>query len=156
MRPREMLILLTAATAGMAIIGCQDSPMEAVGSGPPSASTTEVNLLCPMTGSVVVPSVATRSFEGRTVGFACRMCPGKWDKLSLADKRARLAGALADQKSMVINPRCPMTGNPVNPQAPMRAYLGNIVGFCGPTCGEAWDRLPDDQKQARLGSAMKT
>ncbi|MCY2929495.1 MAG: hypothetical protein NTV86_08375 [Planctomycetota bacterium] len=155
MRLQEMLRVLTAAAVGLAVIGCQESPMESTGGGVPLASTREVNLLCPMTGSVVAPSVPTRSFEGRTVGFACVMCPGRWDQLSSDAKRARLAAALADQKSMVINTRCPITGNPVNVQAAMRAYMGNIVGFCDPTCGETWDRLPDDQKQARLGAAMK-
>jgi hypothetical protein len=53
-----------------------------------------VNAKCPMTGSPVDKSVTTRTFEGKTVGFCCGNCPPAWDKLSDAEKKAKLEAAM--------------------------------------------------------------
>ena len=53
-----------------------------------------VNTTCPIMGGKVdpddTPKKLTRTFQGKTVGFCCAMCPGKWDKLSDEEKTAKL------------------------------------------------------------------
>lgn len=57
-----------------------------------------VNTICPIEGGKVdpakVPAELTREFKGQKVGFCCAMCPPQWDKLSDADKAAKLAAAM--------------------------------------------------------------
>jgi hypothetical protein len=38
-----------------------------------------------------VPANLTRVYKDQTVGFCCSMCPPQWDKLSDAEKDAKLA-----------------------------------------------------------------
>lgn len=58
----------------------------------PQASSTAapVNERCPIMGGAVKASL-TRVYKGQTVAFCCGGCPAQWDKLSDADKEARLA-----------------------------------------------------------------
>ena len=53
-----------------------------------------INDRCPMMGGRVNPEkvtpALTRTHRGKTVGFCCAGCPGKWDKLSDAQKDAKL------------------------------------------------------------------
>lgn len=59
-----------------------------------SGSAKVVNETCPMTGKKLdpanVPSDLIREFQGQKVGFCCGGCPGKWDKLTDAEKEAKL------------------------------------------------------------------
>lgn len=38
-----------------------------------------MNGICPVTGWNVKADAPTREHQGRTIGFCCGMCPGKWD-----------------------------------------------------------------------------
>lgn len=53
-----------------------------------------VNTRCPIMGSKIdpakVPAALTREFKGRKVGFCCGGCPVAWDKLTDAEKQAKL------------------------------------------------------------------
>ncbi|HOD82981.1 MAG: hypothetical protein BWX88_04310 [Planctomycetes bacterium ADurb.Bin126] len=51
-----------------------------------------VNDRCPIMGGKVNPKL-TRTFEGKTVGFCCPGCFPKWDNLTDAEKKAKLAAA---------------------------------------------------------------
>ena len=70
----------------------------AAGSGPKF-----VNVRCPIMGSAIRPdkvtAALTRTLNGRKVAFCCGGCPGAWDKLSDADKEAKLAKSKAKPKA---------------------------------------------------------
>lgn len=80
--------------------------MAAATTGPaqsqPAGKSAVVNNRCPIMGGAVdpatVPASLTRQYKGQTVGFCCGACPGQWDKLSDADKDAKLAKVTAAAK----------------------------------------------------------
>jgi hypothetical protein len=53
------------------------------------------NTVCPIMGSKIdtskLPASLIREFNGQKVGFCCAGCPAQWDKLTDAQKQARLA-----------------------------------------------------------------
>ncbi len=55
-----------------------------------------VNDRCPIMGSPINPEKVAknliRDYKGQKVAFCCAGCPSKWDKLSAAEKEAKLAG----------------------------------------------------------------
>jgi hypothetical protein len=57
------------------------------------------NAACPIMGTKLdpagVPDELTRLYKGRAVGFCCGGCPAAWDKLTDAEKDAKLAKVLA-------------------------------------------------------------
>lgn len=54
------------------------------------------SLRCPIMGSPIDLSMVneslTRSYKGRKVAFCCNGCPSAWDKLSDAEKQAKVPG----------------------------------------------------------------
>jgi len=54
-----------------------------------------VNNKCPIMGTAINPTNVTedliREYKGQKVAFCCGMCPSEWDKLSNAEKDAKLA-----------------------------------------------------------------
>ena len=54
-----------------------------------------VNAKCPIMGKPIdpatVPANLIKEFEGQQIGFCCAACPAAWDKLSDAEKTAKLA-----------------------------------------------------------------
>lgn len=47
--------------------------------GPPAASrNVPVNTVCAICGMDVDPSIPTAEYQGKTIGFGCRMCPSKF------------------------------------------------------------------------------
>lgn len=54
-----------------------------------------VNDKCPIMGTAIDPANVTedltREYKGQKVAFCCNMCPSQWDKLSDAEKEAKLA-----------------------------------------------------------------
>lgn len=62
------------------------------------------------------------------------------------------------EKMPCVNNKCPISGKPIDmmdvPKDRTRMYKGMKVGFCCPMCPPQWDKLPDDQKDAKLKEAM--
>ena len=56
-----------------------------------------VNTTCPIMNSKInpaaVPAALTRTYKDKKVAFCCGDCPAAWDKLSDAEKDAKLAKA---------------------------------------------------------------
>ncbi len=54
-----------------------------------------VNARCPIMGSLIKPESVTanltRDYKGQKVGFCCAGCPSAWDKLTDAEKQAKLS-----------------------------------------------------------------
>jgi hypothetical protein len=63
----------------------------------PAATAKCVNARCPILGEAInpdkTPDALTRMYKGQRVGFCCGGCPETWDKLTDADKDAKLAKA---------------------------------------------------------------
>ncbi|MCJ7544258.1 MAG: hypothetical protein MUP47_06790 [Phycisphaerae bacterium] len=63
-----------------------------------TAAINAVNITCPITGNKIdpakVPDSLTRHYKGKKVGFCCGACPPAWDKLTDAEKDAKLQAAL--------------------------------------------------------------
>lgn len=49
-----------------------------------------------------------------------------------------------------VNRLCPIRGNEVDPEAPMRTFRGKTIGFCCPGCEGKWDKKTDDERMALL------
>ncbi len=77
-------------------------------------------------------------------------------KEMLARARKPLVTALTRPKK-VVNWQCPMMGTKLDPtKVPMqltRQYKGKLVGFCCAQCPAAWDKLSDEQREAKLKAA---
>lgn len=58
---------------------------------PPVSAT--INTQCLVSGEALDASSPTVDYMGKKVGFCCNNCIAKWDKLSDADKQAKLAAA---------------------------------------------------------------
>ncbi|NQU75799.1 MAG: hypothetical protein HQ546_05740 [Planctomycetes bacterium] len=60
-----------------------------------------VNVRCPIMGTTIDPANVsdslTRTHKGNKVAFCCAGCPATWDKLSDAEKDAKLAKVVLTQ-----------------------------------------------------------
>jgi len=69
-------------------------PADRVSGPAPAGKAGFINTKCPIMGGSInpakVPERLIREYKGRKVAFCCGGCPSKWDKLSDAEKDARL------------------------------------------------------------------
>ena len=94
---------------GMVIVlgeGCRREEGTPSGSTAPATATPKVvNVICPIMGTKIdptnVPNSLIREYKGQRVGFCCSLCPPEWDKLTDAEKDAKLKASL---------PKPPQTG----------------------------------------------
>ena len=58
----------------------------------------------------------------------------------------------------VVNATCPIMNSDIDsnnvPAELTRTFKGQTVGFCCAGCPAAWDKLTDENKQAKLDAAM--
>jgi len=95
------MFLSVTAVSSLAILailasGCQKKTEEAAPGA--AVAATFANAACPMMdANTIDPKKVTpnliRDHKGKKVAFCCRGCPAKWDKLSDAEKDAKLAKA---------------------------------------------------------------
>ncbi|MCG3124265.1 MAG: hypothetical protein GIKADHBN_02718 [Phycisphaerales bacterium] len=52
------------------------------------------------------------------------------------------------QPGKPINDRCPIQGEEVDPETPVRVWRRHTIGFCCPGCDTKWDAKPDAEKDA--------
>lgn len=59
----------------------------------------------------------------------------------------------------VVNTTCPIMGNKINPEkvpdSLYREHKGKGVGFCCGGCPKAWDKLTEEQKDAKLSAVTQ-
>ena len=84
-------------------VGCKEEPRKAGPTPTPAAAPVFANAHCPiMTGSAIDPAKVTadltRTHKGKKVAFCCAGCPAAWDKLTDAEKDAKLAAVAAKGK----------------------------------------------------------
>ncbi len=104
MRKTGLLVGLLAVVAVM-VVGCSGTSAKPVGavtaSSAVAAAPKVVNTICPIEGGAVdpntVPDSLTREFKGQKVGFCCAGCPAVWDKLSDAEKEAKLKAVMTQK-----------------------------------------------------------
>jgi hypothetical protein len=57
-----------------------------------------------------------------------------------------------------VNVKCPIQGTPINPDKVtdqlIREYKGQKIAFCCAGCPQAWDKLTDFEKEAKLAEAL--
>ncbi|MCY2930376.1 MAG: hypothetical protein NTV86_12920 [Planctomycetota bacterium] len=84
------------------------------------------------------------SAPARTTGNSVTMSP-----TPLSDEAPAVA---------VVNDRCPISGKAIDPAKVAaeltREFKGQKVGFCCGGCPPAWDKLSDDDKQAKLDKVL--
>ncbi len=60
-------------------------------------------------------------------------------------------------KPKFVNVRCPIMGSPINPDKVtaklIREYKGQKVALCCADCPKKWDKLTDNEKDAKLAKA---
>jgi hypothetical protein len=156
----SVVAMIMAAGLGVALAADEGkAPASAPTATAPAAKA--VNTVCPIEGGKVdpakVPAELTREFKGQKVGFCCPDCLPVWDKLSDAEKEAKLAAVVKPAASKVVNVTCPIKGNAIDPEKVpaglTRQFKGETVGFCCPGCPAAWDKLSDAEKEAKLAAA---
>ena len=98
-RTTVLLASVTALALAGVLAGAQDTvPPGKAGtttttSAPSSKPAGIVNSICPILGGKVdpnAPAELTRMYKGHKVGFCCGGCPAEWDKLTDAQKDAKL------------------------------------------------------------------
>ena len=84
-------------------VGCEEKPKKVASTPTPTAAPAFANANCPiMTKNAInpakVPATLTRTHKGKKVAFCCAGCPKAWDKLTDAEKDAKLAKVAAKSK----------------------------------------------------------
>ncbi len=97
---RNLLMSAAAVVAGM-LAGCQSGSNAADESmcleRKPGTIVT-VNEYCAVVPADPVDPTVVAEWKGQKVGFCCKGCLPKWEKMSEAEKDAALAGAVAKGK----------------------------------------------------------
>jgi len=66
---------------------------------------------------------------------------------------APTAASPSDPAAKPVNTTCPIMGGKVNPSL-TRQFKGQTVGFCCGMCPGQWDKLNDQDKQAKLDKVL--
>lgn len=94
----------------------------------PAAKVEYANFKCPIMGGAIVAADVTkdltREWKGLKVAFCCPACPGPWDKLTDAQKAAKLkpvlnAGVKLPEMEAATKPAAETTAKPA-PEAPAK------------------------------------
>ena len=85
-----LLMVVVVVGSLFCVVGCKEK-------GKTTTPTLFVNQHCPITGEAIdpssVPASLIREYKGQKVAFCCATCPPAWDKLTDAEKDAKLAKA---------------------------------------------------------------
>jgi len=71
------------------------------------------------------------------------------------DHQAPKATQPGPQSAKSVNDRCPIQGEEIDEETPMRQWRGHSIGFCCPGCDKKWDAKPDAEKDAFLAKYVK-
>jgi hypothetical protein len=104
--------------------------------------------------SVRLAALAIMVIGGLAFHFACQ----KNSEGTAAAGSATAATATASAPaSPFVNTRCPILGTAISPanvpESLTRIYKGQKVAFCCDGCPQAWDKLTDAEKDAKLKAA---
>lgn len=71
------------------------------------------------------------------------------------DHQAPKATEPSPQSAKAVNDRCPILGEEIDEETPMRQWRGHSIGFCCPGCDKKWDAKPDAEKDTFLAKYVK-
>jgi hypothetical protein len=71
------------------------------------------------------------------------------------DHQALPAKQPDSRPARAINDRCPIQGETIDTETPMRVWRGHSIGFCCPGCDKKWDAKSDADKDAFLAKYVK-
>ena len=98
---RKMMALWIAGLALAVGVGIVVWSATAAPADEPAKVVTVVNDKCPMTGKAFDAAKLTddriRTFKDMKVGFCCGHCPAAWDKLTDAEKDAKLKAVMKEE-----------------------------------------------------------
>lgn len=84
-------ISATALIASVMLVGCASEKSTAsTNQSTTVAASMPVNAKCPLSGEEVDPDT-TVSYKGQTVAFCCPKCRAQWNKMTDAQRDAKLA-----------------------------------------------------------------
>ena len=87
----------------------------------------------------------------------CPDCKAKGEMCDKCKAKMEAKGDNPGETKKVDNAKCPIMGTKLDkdnvPVDLTREFKGQTVGFCCPNCPPAWDKLSDDEKQAKLDAA---
>lgn len=63
-------------------------------STPPATNGKAMNATCPVSGKALETGSPVTTFDGKTIGFCCNNCVGKFNGMPNADKQAKITGAM--------------------------------------------------------------
>ena len=97
MMMKALGVMGMAAIVALGLASCGTDADQPAQSGTESAPAQFANTRCPIMGNAITPADVTddlvRDYKGQKVAFCCGGCPVAWDKLSDAEKDAKLAAA---------------------------------------------------------------
>ncbi len=59
-----------------------------------TTSGKAMNATCPVTGKTIATDSPVTTFDGKTIGFCCNNCVGKFNGMPSADKQAKITGSM--------------------------------------------------------------
>lgn len=101
-------VLAVACLGALGAVSCKDQSASPA-SPANQAAATYANTRCPIMNSPIDPSAVTpaltRTYKGKVVAFCCNVCPPQWDKLTDAQKGAKLAAVMAQASQPANGPQ---------------------------------------------------
>jgi hypothetical protein len=91
MKIRRFAVAACAACTILALGACNSDQKKTETKAEGSMAVKADNTVCPFSGEAVNPSVAPAAYKGKHVGFCCPNCKGKFEKMSDAEKDAKVA-----------------------------------------------------------------
>jgi pectinesterase len=120
--------------------------------GPGADSSGRVSWSHQLTDEEIRPYSAENFLKG----------PDKWNPAVATSPAVEAAveekTAEAQAARKVVNSVCPIEGTKIDPtnvpDSQIREYKGKKVGFCCTVCPTVWDKLSDEEKDAKLQAAL--
>ena len=76
--------------------------------------------------------------------------------LTACESEPKAKAAPTSQPNMgMLNSTCPMSDEPVDPNAKSAEYAGYKIGFCCDMCVDGWEKKSDAEKKAAVAKYTK-
>jgi len=155
-----LLLSLAVMVPGLTLSATENKPQQAVDESASEKQVEITNPKCPVMNTIMektAPENMTRIYKGHRIGFCCKVCLGKWDKMSDADREPLYKAAMGENPVEIANPKCPVMGTDMEATAPekmTRMYKGHRLGFCCEVCLGKWDKMSDAEREPIADKAL--
>jgi pectinesterase len=124
--------------------------------GPGANPTARVSWSHQLTDEEVQAYSAENFLKGTDNWNPAAEMPKAAEPAAVTPNTEKVAAAQAARK--VVNSVCPIEGTKIDPtnvpDSQIRTYKGKKVGFCCTMCPTVWDKLSDEEKDAKLQAAL--